>query len=65
MLDTPVAFSVVNVQEPARAALAYFRKRRAVCIRAYRRAEYVVQRKDARSNALHYSKLVRMMEGRL
>ena len=39
--------------------LAHLRRRRAIQIRAYLAAEYGLDRRTARTNALHYSRLVR------
>lgn len=44
--------------------LNYFRRRRALEIRRYKAAKLWVQRWTARDHALHYARLIRMMEAR-
>lgn len=43
---------------------AHFRKCRAEAIRKYKRARFQEVRDSGRSQALHYGRLVRKMEGR-
>ena len=49
---------------PRQGLLAYFQRQRATAIRRYRTARFWVTRKDARMWALHYSRLIRKVEGR-
>lgn len=44
--------------------LAYFRRQRERSISAYRAATFWVQRQDARRWALHYGRLIRMLENK-
>lgn len=59
MTDKRVSEQMPITQEHAAGAVAYFRKRRAACIAAYRNAELWTQRRDARAWALHYARILR------
>lgn len=55
---------VTRIDTPRQSLAAYFRRRRALAVRAYRNAVFVSERRNARGQCLHYGRLLRQMEAR-
>lgn len=64
MTTTQISATPPHVKSDQRYLADYFRRCRANQIANYKHAEYWIQRRDARSWALHYGRLIRKMEGR-